>query len=326
MNAINERRSIRKFKDKTLRKEDVDAVINAAILAPSAKNRQPWHYIIYSGMQKEKLLAAMEKGLIRERDIQKTLPNSSSGIPDAFYTLDVMKQAPVIIIVLNTNGSSPFEPICADDRISEMCDALSIGASIQNLLLKATELNIGSLWIANTCYAYNEIVEFIGTDYQLIGAVALGYPDESPHPRPRKSADIISEYRTDEEMEILAACGNNCAKCPRHLPKTETELRSTAELWMKIGYRDHIVSNNEIACSGCKADNWCRYNIVSCTSERNISNCGDCSEYPCEKLLECFRVTDAFIPQCKAVCSESEFLQLKNAFFDKKHNLDRHLK
>ena len=174
MNAINERRSIRKFKDKTLRKEDVDAVINAAILAPSAKNRQPWHYIIYSGMQKEKLLAAMEKGLIRERDIQKTLPNSSSGIPDAFYTLDVMKQAPVIIIVLNTNGSPPFEPICADDRISEMCDALSIGASIQNLLLKATELNIGSLWIANTCYAYNEIVEFIGTDYQLIGAVALG--------------------------------------------------------------------------------------------------------------------------------------------------------
>ena len=50
---------------------------------------------------------------------------------------------------------------------------------------------------------------------------------------------------------ILAACGNDCSACPRFvLPpyeKTETELRQTAELWMKIGYREHVVPANVLS-------------------------------------------------------------------------------
>ena len=77
---------------------------------------------------------------------------------------------------------------------------------------------------------------------------------------------------------ITAACGNDCAACPRYIKepyqKTEDELRHTAELWLKIGYRDHLVTNEEIACTGCKEDNWCRYNVVKCVKEKNIENCG----------------------------------------------------
>ena len=47
--------------------------------------------------------------------------------------------------------------------------------------------------------------------------------------------------------KIIAACGNDCAACPRYIKhpyeKTDEELRHTAELWMKIGYRDHIVTS-----------------------------------------------------------------------------------
>ena len=63
------------------------------------------------------------------------------------------------------------------------------------MLLKATELGLGTLWIANTSFAYNELVSYIGTTSQLIGAVALGYADEAPYPRPRKSFDEVVEYR-----------------------------------------------------------------------------------------------------------------------------------
>ena len=35
--------------------------------------------------------------------------------------------------------------------------------------------------------------------------------------------------------KIISACGNDCSLCPRHVPKTDDELRRTAELWMKIG-------------------------------------------------------------------------------------------
>lgn len=62
------------------------------------------------------------------------------------------------------------------------------------MLLEAKRLEIGTLWIANTCFAYPELMEFIKESGQLIGAVALGYADEVPRQRPRKTLDDIVEY------------------------------------------------------------------------------------------------------------------------------------
>lgn len=192
---IFSRRSIRKFSDKSVSKELIEQIILAGIASPSAKNRQPWKYIVFGGEAKAELLAQMERGIEREALGSARLPHSQHGIPDARHTLKVMKEAPVIIIVLNENGGSPFAEINADDRITEMCDLLSIGASIENMLLRATELGLGTLWIANTCYAYDELTAFLGTDSQLVGAIALGYADESPAQRPRKSLDEVAEFR-----------------------------------------------------------------------------------------------------------------------------------
>lgn len=195
MDCIKERRSIRKYKPRLLDRKIIDEIIMAGISAPSAKNRQPWKYLVYSGKSKEELLAEMEKGLRRERDDSALLPKSKDGLPDAFQTLGIMREAPVLIIILNTNGSSPFEKIDTDKRISEICDSLSIGASVENMLLKATELGIGSLWIANTCFAYHELTDYIDTKYQLVGAISLGYADEKPAARPRKPYEEVVEYR-----------------------------------------------------------------------------------------------------------------------------------
>lgn len=127
--------------------------------------------------------------------------------------------------------------------------------------------------------------------------------------------------------KIIASCGNDCSACPRYVKhlygKTGEELRHTAELWLKIGYRDHIVSNEEIACTGCKPENWCRYNIVKCCDEQNIPTCAQCGAYPCEKLSECFTVTKSFEPICRKVCTDEEFEQLRRAFFEKAENLDK---
>lgn len=120
----------------------------------------------------------------------------------------------------------------------------------------------------------------------------------------------------------LAACGNDCSACPRHLPKSEAELRRTAELWEKIGYRNQVVSNEEIACAGCKSTNWCRYEIVGCAHERAVAHCGECPEYPCPRLLDCLEATRAFLPACERACSPEEFERLKKAFFEKRENLD----
>ncbi len=124
---------------------------------------------------------------------------------------------------------------------------------------------------------------------------------------------------------IIAACGNDCAACPRyHAPlfeKTEAELRRTAELWAKIGYRDRVVPNEEIACSGCGPENWCRYGAAACCAEKGIKTCAACGLYPCERMRECFAVTLSFEPKCREVCAPAEYAQLKKAFFEKEENL-----
>lgn len=196
MKEITERRSIRKYKSDEIEKDDIKTIIRAGILAPSAKNRQPWRYIVYTKAAKDNLLEVMEKGLLRERDGDKLLPKSSSGLPDAFHTLKIMKEAPVLIMIENTNGKSPYISIDADERITEICDTLSIGASVQNMLLTATELGYGTLWIANTCFAYNELIDFTGIKGQLVGAVSIGVAKEQPNSRPRKDISEVVEFRS----------------------------------------------------------------------------------------------------------------------------------
>ncbi len=193
--ALYDRRSIRRYKDKPISKEIIEQIIDAGRQAPSAKNRQPWKCIVFENEAKAELLSCMERGLEREYKGEAVLPKSRFGLTDARHTLRIMRQAPVVIVVLNTNGESPFLPIDEDKRVSEICDSLSIGAFIQNMLLEAQELGMGTLWIANTCFAYPELVEYLQTEEQLIGAVALGYPDEKPAARPRKELEEIVEWR-----------------------------------------------------------------------------------------------------------------------------------
>ena len=142
---------------------------------------------------KARLLGIMKKGIEME-EINPRLHLSVSGIPDAKNTLRIMETAPVVIVVLNTNGKSPFGHLDVDDRFTEMNDLLSIGASIENMLLKAEELNIGTLWIGNTCFAYQELIEYIGSTAELVGAIALGYKAETTAMRPRKRLEDIVEY------------------------------------------------------------------------------------------------------------------------------------
>lgn len=195
MNAIYDRRSIRKFQSKILTQDLLSEILDADRATPSAKNRQPWKFIVFGNEQKRELLEVMERGLEREEKGITDLPKSRYGILDARNTLRVMQEAPIVIIVINTNARSPFLSVDNDERISEICDTLSIGASIENMLLAAEEIGLGTLWIANTCFAYAELMSYLNMQGQLVGAVAVGYANESPPQRPRKKLEEIVEYR-----------------------------------------------------------------------------------------------------------------------------------
>lgn len=192
--AITDRRSIRKYKPTDVPREAIEEILKAGMLAPSAKNRQPWKFIIATGSAKEEVLEAMEKGLAREKSCP-LLPESTIYLSDAWHTLSVMKQAPVIIFILNILGADINRPLTTDERIFEICNAQSIGAAIENMTLAATELGLGSLWICNTFFAHRELCDWLDTDGELYAALAVGYADEMPPARPRKNVGDAVEWR-----------------------------------------------------------------------------------------------------------------------------------
>ena len=195
---IYKRRSVRKYKQDRIPQADILKMIEAANVAPSAKNRQPWRFIVYSENDKKELLNAMEKGIEREIKVPK-LPESASGIDDAKNTLRIMREAPITVFVVDPDGVSPFDVVGADQRFKEINSTLSIGAAVENLILKATELGYGTLWIGNTCFAYQELMDELKVNGQLVCAIAVGIPAESPKARSRKPLDEIVEFRGDWE-------------------------------------------------------------------------------------------------------------------------------
>lgn len=195
ISAIYDRRSIRKFLNKTVSREDITDIIQSGIKAPSSKNRQPWKYIVIQGNAKEEMLKVFREGIEREENAHAFLPHSRQHIAAAKYTVDVMAQAPVIVFVVNTLGKSILTQLTPEERVSEICNIQSVSASIQNMLLAATEKGIGSLWICDIYFAYQKLCEWLDSDGQLVAAVAFGYPDEFPEERPRKKIDDITEWR-----------------------------------------------------------------------------------------------------------------------------------
>lgn len=121
--------------------------------------------------------------------------------------------------------------------------------------------------------------------------------------------------------ERITLCGDNCIECPRYNAYSETELRKVAELWYRVGWRDTVVSNEEIVCEGCFLHKACTYGLVDCTEKHSVEKCNQCKEFPCNKITGILERSKKYQEKCKEVCSEEEYDALEKAFFDKESNL-----
>lgn len=124
-------------------------------------------------------------------------------------------------------------------------------------------------------------------------------------------------------VEKITLCGDNCIECPRYNARTEAELSKVAELWYRVGWRDRIVSNEEISCTGCSSHKQCTYNLVECTKEHGVDRCNQCTEFPCQKIEDMLERSKTYEKRCEKVCSKEEYLALQKAFFDKENNLQK---
>ncbi|WP_455542777.1 nitroreductase family protein [Intestinibacter sp.] len=172
LNIMKKRRSIRKFNEDKVSNEDLNLIIEAGRWAPTAGNFQTVHFAVLKNKEVQSKLrelvqsafAAMEMRDDLYISIQHSIKQSQKGN----YAYDY--NAPILIIVSNlkSNPNAIADSAC----------------SIQNMMLEATSLGIGSCWI-NQLHWLEEnksirlfLEEYgIGKDETICGAVALGHYD-----------------------------------------------------------------------------------------------------------------------------------------------------
>ena len=116
--------------------------------------------------------------------------DTGSGI----WTAAVMEQAPVTVFVFNPHGIHSWLDHSVEEMFLSLVNVQSVGAAIQNMLLAAQDLGLGSLWIGDVLYAYDELCPWLGEPGQMVAAVSLGYPDESPDPKPRTPVSEVTRW------------------------------------------------------------------------------------------------------------------------------------
>jgi nitroreductase len=175
--ALKGRRSIRNYLDKNVSEELVRQVIEAATYAPSAKNGQQWRFTVLTGNAKKSLTDLFRQKL---ETASKRIGHKNVG--SSLSSCSTMEKAPVVIMVWNA-GEMGWET-----------ETHSVAAAIQNMLLKAHSLGLGTVWIGDIFYAVDALERHFGKPWKLVAAVALGWPANVPEPKPRKSVDEVTEF------------------------------------------------------------------------------------------------------------------------------------
>ncbi len=180
LDTIRKRRSTRKYRSEQLRQEDLDQIMEAAIQAPSGHNDQAWHFTVVQNAD-----------LIREMT-EATRKHMMSAEPEWIRKMgerpdfDVFYGAPTVVVVSGRLDGVSWQADCA--------------AAIQNMLLAAESLQVGSVWLGLPRFGMHEkaVVErlAIPEGHQYYYTVALGYKaDERERPGPARREGVIRYIR-----------------------------------------------------------------------------------------------------------------------------------
>lgn len=163
LKAIEGRRSIRKYSARPVEEEKLNKVLEAARLAPSARNRQEWKFIVVKDDQKR------------------------AGLAEAAMGQTLLEEAPVAIVCCGTDPESVM--VCGQRRHTV---DLSIAASF--MILEAHEQGLGTCWLGR--FDESKVKKLLGIpdEIRVVTMTPLGYPDESPAKRHRKELSEIVCY------------------------------------------------------------------------------------------------------------------------------------
>jgi nitroreductase len=163
LKALFERRSIRKYTDEPISRDQITAILEAGRWAPSGLNNQPWRFmVIYKDDPRIEMLAECTK-----------------------YAHIVRQSAACICVMLEKEAV-----------YSEMKDHQGAGACIQNMLLAIHALDLGAVWLGQIINDQAASLGAIGISedkYELQAVLALGHPDQKGSPKRKELSELMLE-------------------------------------------------------------------------------------------------------------------------------------
>jgi nitroreductase len=161
--AIRTRRSVRAYKPDPVPEEALGRVLEAARLAPSGGNRQPWKFIV-----------------VRDESLRMSL------VPAA-HNQAFIAQAPIVIAAV---GLTPDRMMSCDVA----ADAVDLAIAVDHITLAAVAEGLGTCWIG--AFDQNRVRELLGVppEHKVVALLPLGYPADEPRPKSRKELSEIVCY------------------------------------------------------------------------------------------------------------------------------------
>ena len=142
LSVIKKRRSVRSYAQTPVPDEKLWRILEAARLAPSAHNLQPWHFIIVKDEEKRKALAR-------------------TGIYAGF-----LSESPIVIVG------------CGDQKASPKWHMVDVAIAMQNMVLAATDEGLGTCWVGSFDEEKVKKLLKIPDRFRVVALLALGYPKE----------------------------------------------------------------------------------------------------------------------------------------------------
>lgn len=170
-NLINSRFSVRSYSDKKVEKELILEILEAARLAPSAVNYQPWHFIVIT--EKDELACIHE-----------------------VYHRTWFREAPVCMVACADHTQSWKRKSDGKDFAD-----VDLAIAIDHLMLKATELGLGTCWICNFDVEMAKQKLELPDYMEPIALIPLGYTDSTPPEKKRKELSEIVQWGMKKRLK-----------------------------------------------------------------------------------------------------------------------------
>jgi len=197
MQIIKKRRSIRSFKSDPVPEEDLEKILDSARWAPSSANSQPWDIVVVKEQaKKEQIQKSVEKVIERIKEL-RDFPFLKT------FTAHYMLEAPVQLVVV---GDPRFKYVSmmhsVEPNVEQFAFWGSVSMAIQNMLLTAAALDLGSVVFTNFYPEEVKSLLNIPDRLQVVCILPVGYPNEEKEPPVRRSLNDFVHWGDFDSQKI----------------------------------------------------------------------------------------------------------------------------